>query len=128
MNESRSVSITKIQLPFNYTHLFTINDKLKLSTGISGIISYNINARGDKMIAHENRQLYYYQRLKQYERPLNIAPGIQLGLIYRIQSKLMLAGSLAGSIQLRSRFKPAFGAREYNYSTGLNFKLIYLLN
>lgn len=128
MNESRSVSITKIQVPFNYTHLFTINDKLKLSTGISGIISYNINSKGDKMIAHENRQLYYYQRLKQYERPLNIAPSIQLGLMYQLQPKLMLSGSLAGSIQLRSRFKPAFGAREYNYSTGLNIKLIYLLN
>lgn len=128
MNEARSVSITKIQLPFNYTHLFTLNDKLKLSTGISGILSYNINSKGDKMIAHENRQLYYYQRLKQYERSLNIAPAIQIGLMYQLQPKLMLAGSLGGSIQLRSRFKPAFGAREYNYSTGLNFKLIYLLN
>lgn len=128
MNEARSVSITKIQLPFNYTHLFTINDKLKLSTGISGIISYNIGTKGDKMISHENRQLYYYQRLKQYERPLNIAPSIQLGLMCQLQPKLMLSGSLAGSIQLRSRFKPAFGAREYNYSTGLNIKLIYLLN
>lgn len=127
MNELRSVSITKIQLPVNYTRLWTINDKLKLSAGVSGILSYNIKSKGDKMIAHENRQLYYYQRLQSYERPLNFSPNISLGLLYKIQPHLMLAGSLGGNINLRSRFKPGFGAKEYAYSSGINIKLIYLL-
>ncbi len=127
MNESRSVTLTNIQLPISYNRLWDLNERLRLSAGLSTILSYTVKAEGDKMISHENRQLYYYSRLKNQEQSFNVAPAVSFGLQYQLSSQFMLAGNLGGNISLRSRFKPSFGAREYAYSTGLNIKLIYLL-
>lgn len=127
MNESRSVTLTNIQLPISYNRLWDINERLRLSAGLSTILSYTVKAEGDKMISHENRQLYYYSRLRNQEQSFNVAPAVSFGLQYQLSSQFMLAGNLGGNISLRSRFKPSFGARDYSYSTGLNIKLIYLL-
>lgn len=127
MNESRSVTLTNIQLPISYNRLWDLNARLRLSAGLSTILSYTVKAEGDKIISHENRQLYYYSRLKNQEQSFNIAPAVNFGLQYQLSSQWMLAGNLGGNISLRSRFKPAFGARDYPYSAGLNLKLIYLL-
>jgi hypothetical protein len=127
MNESRTVTLTNIQLPISYTRLWDLDKRLSLSAGVSGILSYTVKAEGDKMISHENRQLYYYSRLKHHEQSFNVAPAVNFGLRYQLSNHLMLSGSMGGSMNLRSRFKSSFGAREYAYSTGINLKIIYLL-
>lgn len=127
MNESRTVTLSHIQLPLSYSRLWNLNERLSLSAGLSGILSYTVKAEGDKMISHENRQLYNYSRLKNQEQSFNIAPAISFGLRYQLSNQLMLSGSMGGNMNLRSRFKSSFGAREYAYSTGINLKIIYLL-
>lgn len=127
MNESRSVTLTKIQLPLNYARLWQLNERLSISTGLGAVLSYTVKAEGDKLISHDNRQLYYYSRLKQQEQAFNIAPSIALGGQYRLGNQWMMAANLGGNIYMRSRFKSSFNAKDHPYSVGINIKLIYLL-
>ena len=127
MNESRSVTLTKIQLPLNYSRLWQLNERLSISTGLGAVLSYTVKAEGDKIISHDNKQLYYYSRLKHQEQAFNIAPALALGGQYRLSNQWMMSATMGGNMYLRSRFKSSFNAKDHPYSVGINFKLIYLL-
>lgn len=128
MHQSRSVSITKIQVPVGFIAFKKINEKFSFSYGASAIFGFNVSSSGDRLLHPDNRQLYGYARLKDNERTMSFSPALNLGLQYQLNKSWMISGSLGGNYSLTSRFKEQFKVEDHPYSIGFNIKLLYLLN
>ncbi len=128
MNQSRSITISKVQIPIGFTTGININEKLMFTYSASAIFGFNVSTSGDRIINPVNRQLYGYARLKDNERTMSFSPAIHFGLQYQLNKSWMIGGSLGGNYSLTSRFKEQFNVKDYPYSLGLNIKLLYLFN
>ncbi|MCC6817845.1 MAG: hypothetical protein IT245_03000, partial [Bacteroidia bacterium] len=127
MDESSSIRISKIEIPFKYDRQMNINNKVNLLLGFGAVFGFNLSSKGDKILYPENRQLYYYHRWSNMERQLSISPTLSAGIQYKLSKQWLLQSDLNGRIYAQSRFKSSFGVGDFPYSFGFNIKLLYLL-
>lgn len=127
IDKKQTVRKSSVRIPFEYSRLVRVNNKMNLVCGMAAVLSIQTGSSGDGMLNPANRQLYPYETFKPMERRFNISPAVNFGLQYALGKHLELQGGISGSAALFSRFKNNFGASEYNYNTGINIKLLYKL-
>lgn len=125
INESNSVRIQKIQVPFEYSRIINLNTKTSLIAGAGVLLAFNTGSSGSKMLNPSNNYLYSYKALQDQERPFQIAPSLQFGLQQSLYRRLKLETTVYGNRGLYSRFTDEFGVKDYPYSIGINIKLLY---
>lgn len=128
IDESHTIKVSRIELPFDYHVLKQVNNKLQISAGLGAVLGLSTQFRGDKILYPLNQQLSHYQRWKDIESTISFAPSLHAGIQYRIAEKWMIQTNVFGNMYLNSRFRPEFNVKDYPYSIGLNLKLMYLLN
>lgn len=125
INESNSVRIQKVQVPFEYSRIINLNTKTSLIAGAGVLLAFNTGSSGSKMLNPANNYLYSYKALQDQERPFQIAPSLQFGLQQSLYRRLKLETTVFGNRGLYSRFTDEFGVKDYPYSIGINIKLLY---
>jgi hypothetical protein len=127
INEQQVIKIQKVQIPFAFTQLWTLNPKLDFITSISGTIGINTGSEGNKIINPANMQMYPYAAIKDQERKISLAPSLSLGVQYKLNNSFSLQGTAFGYYSATSRFKSSFQAKEYPYSIGGSIKVLYFI-
>lgn len=125
INESNSVRIQKIQVPFEYSRIVKLSPKTSLIAGAGVLLAFNTGSSGSKMLNPANNYLYSYTALKDMERTYQVSPSLQFGLQQALYRKLKLETVLYGNRGLYSRFTDAYRVKDYPYSIGINIKLLY---
>jgi hypothetical protein len=124
INEYQNIKISQIQMPLSLSYRLYKQKRLSIYAGFGSVLSMNTKQSGLKMINPINNQLYYYQRLENMERKFNVAPLLMGDIQYSFGNNWSISAGFSGSMNLKSRFKTSFGAKEYLYSYGLQFKII----
>lgn len=124
INETQNIKVSQLQMPLSVSYQIFNQKKLSIFAGLGTVLSMNTKQSGVKMINPNNNQLYYYQRLGNIERKFNVAPMLMADVHYRLKNNWSVSAGISGSMNLKSRFNNSFGAKEYLYSYGLQFKII----
>ncbi|MEZ4805025.1 MAG: hypothetical protein R2852_05950 [Bacteroidia bacterium] len=127
INEQNEIKISKVQFPIEVSGLFKLNDKLQLIAGGGLLFSMNTSTTGTKILNPVNMQLYNYSILEEKERRFNVSPSLNFGIQKNFGKHFLFQSNVSGNMALQSRFKNSFGAKDYPYSIGVNFKLLYIL-
>jgi hypothetical protein len=124
INETQNIKISQIQMPLSLSYRFYNQKRWSIYGGLGTVLSMNTKQSGLKMINPINNQLYYYQRLENMERKFNVAPMLMGDVQYYLRNNWSVSAGFSGSMNLKSRFNNSFGAKEFLYSYGLQFKII----
>ncbi|NQW42838.1 MAG: hypothetical protein HQ463_05340 [Bacteroidetes bacterium] len=128
INESQTIIIKKIDIPFSYNYTQMLNSKTNLIFGFGGVIGINTKRQGTKIINPSNNYLYSYNALKKNENKLSFSPQLTLGVQRNLTKNLLVQTNIFANYAATSRFKSQFGAKDNPYSFGLSLKLLFLLN
>lgn len=128
INESQTIKISKIDIPFTYQYQQRLNNKTNLLLGFGGVLGLNIKTEGKKMINPLNNYLYPYKALSKNENKLSFSPQLNIGLQRNLNKNMLLQTNIFGNYSATSRFKNQFGVKDYPYSYGLNVKLLFLIH
>lgn len=128
IDESRSITINRVEIPVEYSAFKKLNDRMQLSAGFGAVFGFNTSMKGDKILYPVNNQLSSYNRWKSFERTFTFAPSLQMGFQYRLAEKWMIQTNCMANMYANSRFKPSFNSKDYPFSIGINIKFMYLLN
>jgi hypothetical protein len=127
INEQNEIKISKVQFPVEVSGVFRLNDNLKLIAGGGLLFSLHTASSGTKILNPINNQLYAYSVLEEKERSFNVLPSLNVGIQKNLGKHFLFQSNISGNMALQSRFKNSFGAKDYPYSVGINFKLLYIL-
>lgn len=127
MHEEHLVKIQKVQVPFEFSGLWSLGPRLQMVAGCGGLIGFTTRQTGTKIINPANNQLYYYTRLQDQENDFALSVTGNAGLQYALRPKFLVMGSLYGNYSTTSRFKSSFQAKDFPYSLGISLKLLYLI-
>lgn len=128
MHTEEKITIKKMEIPFNYSRTWDLNNKTQFITGVSAIMSFNTKATGSLALNPVNNQLYFYHFQKKSEQQFGFSPGVSLGVQRKLGDHLMMQGNAYGRYTITNRYTNSYSVKENLYSYGLSVKLLYLIN